>query len=585
MIGLASLLKKSSKLLLPYFESTNKIQNRALLIAYFAANLIQALVVMFLFSYMSIFLGMFAMPTVTYQLFFATLIDFTATLFIYGAGQACKYLATAKLKMSLVDSLNQDLGERWLDSKQHAYFGIHLQKKQVYPNKVLRDDVKNVVDKTLELLDISISTFFGFFIGIYKLSAMSAMLAFEFMGREIAVPGLMAMGSVLYAIAYNMISSRISKPLEALTSLRKDEEGRLQNVIHHIDSHPEAIALQGSAPNERVFYNQGLIRLNRTRENELRITTWLKFVGKVHQYLSVAVGLIMAAPSIIAKKVQATDVLEINHYFSDIIGFFTATQENIELITPLNTSIDRIQDFQKALKSWEDLKSEHHCTKFDQKQFKLEDFTLKTPAGKALLHHASATLDTGKITLLEGMTGTGKSTLIKAIAGIWPHAKGKCSIPAKESETHIIPQKPCLPYQSTLFEALTYSLSESESKQVKVHSVIKMLTELGLKDLAKDLKQNKNNVRSWSSLSGGELQRLAIIGAALKKPKVLILDESLSALDETKKKDAIAFIKKHIPATTLVIDHQPKLNHQSPYYHAKLTMRGQKLVKSSHRTL
>lgn len=579
MLGLVQLLNKSAHLLGPYFQKEGRTQNTLLLAAYFAANLLQAIVVMFLFSYMSVFLGMFTMPTVTYQLFFSTLIDFTATLFVYGAGQAAKYLATAKLKMSLVDSLNQDLSGRWLNNKKHAYFGIHLEDKVVYPNKVLRDDIKDVVTLSLEVLDISLTTFFGFIIGMYRLCSMSTMLAFQFMGREIAVPGLMALGSVLYAIGYNSISTTISKPLSQMTKLRKEEEGRIQNIIHHIDAQSEAIALQNSILNEQGFYQRALKVLNDTRMDELAVNTWLKFIGKVHQYLSVAVGLIMAAPSIIAKKVQATDVLEINHYFSDIISFFTATNENIKMVTRLNTSVDRINDFKQALEHWEALKQDHAQTHFNQDKFRLNQFSFGTPSGRQLLRPTDLEIPIGKITLLEGATGLGKSTLIKAMAGIWPFSEGSCDMPASRNKVHIIPQKPCLPYESTLFQALTYPLTEDEIKKVSKRAICEMLRELGLGDKIKYLERQRHMVRNWSNeLSGGELARIGFISAALKNPKVLILDEALGALNKEKKQETLAFVRKHFNATILVVDHQPDNGFDSPYYDAKLSLANRRLT-------
>lgn len=576
MLGLAKELKKSFSTLYPYFQKENKVKNWLLLAAYSGANVLQAGVVMFLFSYMSVFMGMFALPTVTYQLFFSTLLDFTGTLFVYGAAQAAKYLATQSLELSLMQSLNKDLRTRWLDARKHAYFGVHLQGIKVYPNKVLRDDIQDIVKQTFKLLDIGLSTFFGFFIGMYRLFAMSSLLAFTIMGREIAVPGLMAIGSVIYALGYNFLSSKMSAPLPELTRNRKNADGHLQNVISHIDSNGAAIALQKTANSEKKFYEEAVNNLDKLSSEELKVSTALKFIKKVHEYLSMAVGLVMAAPSIIAQKVQATEVLEINHYFTDIIGFFTATQENIKPITRLDTAVNRVDAFKKALDDWDVAKNAHHCPDYDQKTFSVKALTIRTPDGRLLVNNSSINFKLDKVTLLEGKTGAGKSTIIKAIAGIWPYAEGKCSMPTNEEQVHIVPQKPCLPYQSSLLEAITYVLNKAQRKEVSVDKIKIMMKELGLDEQIQDL----NTVKCWSQeLSGGEMQRIAIISAALKKPKVLILDESMSALDVATKGITQAFVKKHIKATTLMIDHQPDaVKGQTPFYDSIVKLKNQKLT-------
>lgn len=575
MIGILQHLQRSARLIAPYFQTYGNVQsNRILLATYFVGKVAKAVVVAMLYSYLSGFMGVLSLPVITYSLFFQQLLGFLGNLCLLGAFESLDYYVSHKIKFSLQTSLNDDLSQRWLSHS--SLFGVKVipGAQQVDPNKVLRDDTYEFIENSIKLLDDALSLGFAFGLGVYHLWIHSITLTLSVLGREVAVPGLMAIGSVFYALAYNTLSSHINKDFPELCREEKLKDAQMQNVIFHIDNNREAIVLQDTAQKEMGFYQKAYQELLHIRNKILHNKTQANFLKLLHENLSDIIGVLLATPSIIAKKIQVTDVFENNYHFKSIIHFFTATQSNIKTLTHLQTSIQRIEHFKEAISLWE---HQPRLTPLlsSTEPFYIQNLNVSTPDGRTLLENASVRFEPNQVTLIQGPTGHGKSTLIKTLAGVWPFSDGKCSIPCEPDEMHIIPQKPCLPYQATLLEALTYPLNSAPVDRSFIENSMRTL---GLQDKIDMLDETAD----WTQrLSGGELQRVALLGAVLKKPKILLLDESLSALDTQTKEKAQQFLKEELPETTLlVIDHQPKLQSKSmtPFYDSLLNLDDQKLT-------
>jgi len=152
------------------------------------------------------------------------------------------------------------------------------------------------------------------------------------------------------------------------------------------------------------------------------------------------------------------------------------------------------------------------------------------------LRDINLTLESGSLTVITGLSGCGKSTLCRSLCGLVPHffggrAAGEIYLGSTSVLTstlaEISPQVAIVleDYESQLFsvtvqEELAYNLDCSPLEREA--TINQYLTLVGLQGLAS---------REVSSLSGGQKQRLAIAGALVKKPQLIILDEPAASLD------------------------------------------------------
>lgn len=165
----------------------------------------------------------------------------------------------------------------------------------------------------------------------------------------------------------------------------------------------------------------------------------------------------------------------------------------------------------------------------------------------------------GEILAISGKSGAGKTSLVRILAGLlkpsqgflsvlgktWISTEEKIFLPPQERSVGMVFQDYALFPHMTVMENLLFALRKGEDKQWPEQ----LLNQMELASL-KDQKP--------AQLSGGQKQRVAIIRALIQKPSLLLLDEPLSALDESLRRQIqqdIQVLQKQVGSTTLWISH------------------------------
>lgn len=179
--------------------------------------------------------------------------------------------------------------------------------------------------------------------------------------------------------------------------------------------------------------------------------------------------------------------------------------------------------------------------------------------GVTILNDVNFTVEDGEIVSILGSSGSGKTTLLNIILGIKEVDKGKIiyngtdvtKIPMEERGFNIVFQDYALFPHLNAYENIMYGLKNKPDISTK-EEVEDMIEFLGLRDhLDKKIEQ----------LSGGQKQRVALARTLVMKPKILLLDEPLSALDGVIKESIKAKIKqiaKEFNLTTIIVTHDPE---------------------------
>ena len=158
----------------------------------------------------------------------------------------------------------------------------------------------------------------------------------------------------------------------------------------------------------------------------------------------------------------------------------------------------------------------------------------------------------GEIVLIGGPSGIGKTTLFNIISGFYETVSGSVIFNGK----NLISKPPWKRPVSTMFQ----------SDNLFPHLSVKQNLMLGIKNFSKDIENQLYFLKIFSlinqkcsELSGGELQRVALIKTLSREKPIILLDEPFSALDEDMIEKASILIQeytKSMNSITLIISHQ-----------------------------
>ena len=183
---------------------------------------------------------------------------------------------------------------------------------------------------------------------------------------------------------------------------------------------------------------------------------------------------------------------------------------------------------------------------------------------RPVLNGVSLRVDRGERLALVGTSGNGKSTIAKLVARMYDARAGNVSLDGTDirdlklkslrSAVIFVPQDPVL-FDVTLRENLLYGNPHASDEELETVTKLAQLDVL-IKRLPNGLDESLGP--RGNRLSGGERQRVALARALLQHPKVLILDECTSALDEVTEKRLLSSLHAYLKdVTTIVISHRP----------------------------
>ena len=178
-----------------------------------------------------------------------------------------------------------------------------------------------------------------------------------------------------------------------------------------------------------------------------------------------------------------------------------------------------------------------------------------------ILHEVSLDIKDGEFVSLLGASGCGKSTLLKSIAGLLEIESGEICIDGK-SVNHVAPEGrgTVIVFQDLrLFPHMTVEKNIAFSMEIK--KVPKAVQKETVKELLKDVQLSGYENRKMKEMSGGQLQRVALARALAANPKVLLLDEPFSGLDEKLRLEMGALVKKlhdEKKLTTILVTHDKR---------------------------
>ncbi len=407
-----------------------------------------------------------------------------------------------------------------------------------------------VVDFAIGLFHALLTAFA--FIGI--LWSVGGSLTLDLAGTSLTIPAYMMLAALLYGVAASVLTVHVGRPLIPGVTRKYESEAKLRFELTRLRENAESVALVGGERDERVLLDATYACLVRRWLHVVGLHARLTWITNASGALVPVLPLLLATPKYLSGELSLGAVTQLAAAFAQVQMAIAWLVDNYKSVAQWRASAARVMKLVEAADELEaGLPAEREGIQVERPVdggVAVAALTVTDRSGRVLIDRADLNLARGEKVLITGECGIGKSTLVRAIGGLWPWGHGSVALPRTAA---FVPQQLYLPL-GTLREVLLYPATDLA---VSNETIAEMLDQCGLPRLCGRL----DAVERWDQiLSPGERQRLAFVRLILQKPSVIIMDEATSALDEVSEARLMLLLRTLLPETTLIsIGHRPGL--------------------------
>ena len=449
--------------------------------------------------------------------------------------------------------LNEWLGDR-------AFYRIERDRLADNHDQRITDDLQSFATTTLSLSLDLLSTVVTLVSFITILWSLAGALTFTLGGTPIAIPGYMVWAAALYAVAGSLVIQKVGHPLVSINYQQQRVEADFRFGLIRVRENAEQIAFyDGEKTETRTAQNL----FTRIRDNWWRVMKYTKrltFVLSFYGQIAIIFPLVVAAPRYFAGAFSFGVLMQISSAFNTVSDSFSWFINSYSTLVEWRATVNRLREFKRVMRASHLKESVSPATEHgginlhyvDAERLSTSSLKLALPNGDALADIGNVTIEPGSRWLVRGKSGSGKSTFMRAIAGLWPFGDGAIDAPVG-ARMMFVPQTSYLPI-GTLKAALAYP---SAADAFSDDACREALRACHLERYADRLGETGHWTRT---LSPGEQQRLAGARVLLHKPDFLFLDEATSALDPDNEARLYHLFNERLPKAAIVsIAHRESL--------------------------
>jgi putative ATP-binding cassette transporter len=452
--------------------------------------------------------------------------------------------------------LNDHLLDRWL--KNGRYYQLNLVGgDHQNPEYRIADDVRVATESPVEFATGLLTAILSAATFIVVLWTIGGALTFDLAGVTITIPGFLVVGAVLYAVLASGSMVFIGRRFVTVSENKNQAEAEYRYVLTRLRENGESIAVLGGEEEERSTVDRSLTNVLRRWRQICFQTMRTTIVSQTSSYIAPVLPIILCAPKFLDGTMSLGQVMQAASAFTIVQAAFNWLVDNYPRLADWTASARRVASLMVSLDALERAEEGEGVARIERTEgsgaaLRLSNLSVTLDTGKAVVKDAEVDIAPGERVLVAGESGTGKSTLVRAISGLWPWGEGSVQV-ASGAKMFLMPQRAYVPV-GTLRRAATYP-EPADSKDSE--EVADALKRVGLKHLVDRLEEEA----PWDqTLSGGEKQRLAFARILLHRPDIVVLDEATSALDPESQDKLMELLTTDLDATTIVsVGHRPEL--------------------------
>lgn len=468
-------------------------------------------------------------------------------------------LLRKRLEMRWRGRLTSGALDIWLSNKAYwhmanatfAYWGDTSNGPRGYaidnPDQRIADDCRIFVERLLgEVLDI-IGRVVGLFTYLALLWSLTNFpLSLAPIGINFEIPNYMVWAAFIYVALSSLLTHALGYPLKGLLVEQQRREANFRFALARLRTSYDEVAMSNGERAERGIFD--------TRFNAV-VSNWKKLVNRElilgcftfpFNHSVLRIPLFVALPGYLAGHVAFGGLMQLSTAFSSVVTSLSWFIFSYRDLSDLVAASSRLDNFLEAAKAAGATGRGIAHETAPGPVLSLNGVRVNTPEARPLLDVPEMEIRQGETIWLRGASGLGKTTLMKALAGLWPHGSGTISSP--DASMTFLPQRPYFPI-GTVRDAMAYPRATGD---FSVEALDAALEKVGLSHIA-GVEFGRSDIRTGHGLSGGEQQRLALARLLLLQPQWALLDEPASALDLAAEAELFAMLRRELPETTFII--------------------------------
>ena len=450
------------------------------------------------------------------------------------------------LKLKLRQGLVHDLIEHWLQPGR-AFRLANAGVIGVNPDQRMHEDARHLTELSADLgigllqAAILLVTF------VDVLWALSTDFVFHVRGSNFTIPGYMVWAAVLYSGSASLLSYWVGRSLVDRNAERYAREADLRFSLVRVNEHIDAITLSSGEADEARRIEIDFAAVLAAMRGLVAGLTSLTWITAGYGWFTLVAPILVAAPLYFGGNISFGGLMMAAGAFIQVQSSLRWFVDNFSTIADWRATLLRVASFRRAVLDIDVLHSvESRIAMVDGPAalFRIDDLEIASPAGCTALEETHVEIRAGERILIVGESGTGKTLLFRALAGLWPWGGGTITRP-KGEEILYLPRAPYLP-PGTLREVLAYPSTVDGFDFEAFEPALARL------DLARLVPLLDSTQRWDRDLNDDEQQCVAFARALLHRPSWMLIDEVLDGLDDEVRERVIDVLSKDLGQTGII---------------------------------